>query len=184
MWKKIIIPIILVLFLAGTSFFYWWNNQKDVRELNKGLPNGVKVVKSLIGKEYKVVNKIDGYEFKVPKEWEGVDNIKYIPESLEESNKITSININILGGSSVAIDRFKLEEDLDLKSSAQKIFTDFELVGEFDEDNIKNTKILKTQEKVHLLGDYVYFFKKESIVYSITSASEESIRYIISNGKW
>ena len=67
MKKKIIIIISIVLILVAGGGFFWWNgNQKDVRELNKNLPEGVRVMKSLIGNEYKVVNKIDGYEFKVP----------------------------------------------------------------------------------------------------------------------
>ncbi|MDO8659513.1 MAG: hypothetical protein Q7K54_02830, partial [Candidatus Parcubacteria bacterium] len=68
MIKKIVL-LVVVLGLFGGGFFYWWNNQADVRELNKTLPEGVKVVKSFFGGEYKVINKIDGYEFKVPKEW-------------------------------------------------------------------------------------------------------------------
>ncbi len=66
--KKLIFWVVsvAVLVLAAGGFFYWWQNQADVRELNKTLPEGVRVVKSLIGSEYKIVNKIDGYEFKIP----------------------------------------------------------------------------------------------------------------------
>ncbi|MFH1181230.1 MAG: hypothetical protein V1705_02370, partial [bacterium] len=78
MVKKIGI-LIFVLVLAGGSFFYWQQNQKDISRLNKNLPKGVKVEKSLIGfgNEYKVVNKIDGYEFKIPREWNGLEEIEY-----------------------------------------------------------------------------------------------------------
>src|SRR3989344_3057501 len=75
--------LIFILVLAGSGFFYW-QSQKDVRELNKTLPKGVRVVKSLFGNEYKVVNKIDGYEFKVPKEWRGVEKIEYTAEWTEK----------------------------------------------------------------------------------------------------
>lgn len=62
--KKIIFSVI-ALVLVGGGFFYWWQNQADARELNKTLPEGIGVVKSLFGfgDEYKVVNKIDNYSF-------------------------------------------------------------------------------------------------------------------------
>ncbi|MCG2688400.1 hypothetical protein L6250_02060, partial [Candidatus Parcubacteria bacterium] len=64
MRRKIIVSLLIIAFLvvAGGSF-YWWQNQQDVREINKTLPEGIKVVKGLFNKEYKVVNNIDGYEF-------------------------------------------------------------------------------------------------------------------------
>ena len=43
---------------------------------------------------------------------------------------------------------------------------------------------MTTQENTHFGGEYVYFFKNDNIVYSITGPSEEFIRYIITNGKW
>lgn len=57
--------IFAIILILGTGGFFYWQNQKDVRGLNKNLPKGVKVEKSLIGNEYRVANKIDGYEFKV-----------------------------------------------------------------------------------------------------------------------
>lgn len=76
--KKIVGPVFVLLLIFG-GVFYWQNNQKDVRELNKNLPKGVMVAKSIFGfgNEYKVINKIDGYEFKVPSAWKGVKKIEY-----------------------------------------------------------------------------------------------------------
>lgn len=59
--------IILTLALGGGGVFLWQKSQVDVQTLNKTLPEGVRVTKSLLGNEYRVVNKIDGYEFGIPK---------------------------------------------------------------------------------------------------------------------
>ena len=184
--KKIIIPLIIILLLATGGIFLWWQDQKEVREFNKNLPEGVKVVKSLFGKEYKVVNKKDGYEFKVPEEWKGIDKIDYIPETTEEKYTVASINVKGLQGEArfIAVDQFKVEDGLNLESWAEKIFDDYELSGEFTQDTIENIDVVKAQENIHLAGMYVYFFKKNSAIYAITCGSEEFIRDIILNGKW
>lgn len=179
--------VILVLGLGAGGFLYWWNNQTDIRELNKTLPEGVKVAKSLFGEEYKVVNKIDGYEFKVPKEWRGINEIVYIPEREEMGYVGTSLNFS--GGegvAGVAIDRFRSGGNMneELESWAKLEFNTFGLVGDFNKDVIGKVNVVKTQENVHFGGDYVYFLKSDKIIYSITSSSEEFIKYIILNGKW
>ena len=186
MKRKIIISIIVVLILVGGGFF-WWENQKDVRELNKNLPEGVRIVKTITG-DYKVVNKIDGYEFKVPKEWRGVKEIEYIPEREAEGYKGTSLSIEgIKGvGRSVGIDRYIAGGDMktDLESWAQLNFNTFGLAGTFTEEKVGNFNVVKTREEIHLFGEYVYFFKEALTIYAITGGSEEFIRYIIANGKW
>ena len=95
--KKIVGPVFVLLLISG-GVFYWQNNQKDVRELNKTLPVGVKVAKNLFGfgNEYKVINKIDGYEFKVPSAWKGIEKIEYedvidTDLSIKKQTKETSI---------------------------------------------------------------------------------------------
>lgn len=185
MAKKVIF-LIVVLILFGGGFFYW-QNQADVRELNKNLPEGVKVEKSLFGDEYKVVNKIDGYEFAVPEEWKGVGEMEYIPEENEQGYIASSIGLEGKEGHSriIGIDRFKISEDINnLEIWAQDNFDTFGLVGDFAEDKIGQFEVIKTQESVHLLGMYVYFFQKNSAIYAITNPSEDFIRDIISNGKW
>jgi len=78
--KYIVIGLVVLILAAIGAGLFLWQNQKDVRELNKNLPNGIRVVKSLVGNNYKVINKIDGYEFKIPKEWKGINEINYAPE--------------------------------------------------------------------------------------------------------
>jgi len=186
MAKKIILLVLVLGLLAGGSF-YWWSNQQDVRELNKTLPEGVKVAKSLFGGEYKVVNKIDGYEFKVPKEWRGVKEASYSPEITEQGYTASSFGIegNDAMGRIAGVDRYKIEStDIFLKSWAETNFETFGLVGDFKEDKVGEFDIVKTQENVHLGGMFVYLFKKDNAIYAIVNGSEDFIKYIITNGKW
>jgi len=186
--KKILFgAVVLFLCLMGGGLFYCWQNQADVRALNKTLPEGVKVVKSLIGNDYRVVNKIDGYEFNIPPEWKGMKIVEYTSERVEEKYVGASINLEGKEGEAVilSIDRFKISNEINnLLTWANDFFHTFALVGDFSEDKIGEFSIVKTQENVHLAGMYVYFFKKGSAIYALTSGSEEFIRYIIVNGKW
>ena len=185
MIKKIIL-LVAVLGIFGGGFFYWWNNQADVRELNKTLPEGIRVTKSLIGNDYKVINKIDGYEFKVPREWQGGKIIEYIPEREEMGYRGASINLRGKEVGVVGVDGFVSGGDMnsDLDSWAKIQSDTFNLLGDFIKDVMGEINIVKTQESVHFSGEYTYFFKKSQLIYSITSPSEEFIRYIITNGKW
>lgn len=185
---KKLIGVIFVLVLVAGGFFYWWQAQADVRALNQTLPEGVRVVKSLVGNKYSVENKIDGYEFKIPPEWKGIEEIEYMPEITEQGYTASSLGLNgEEGGSTIfAIDRFKIisTENIDLKSWAQKEFETFGLLGDFSEDRVGDFEIVKTKEEVHLVGMAVYFFQKNTVIYTITNGSEDFIRYIITNGKW
>lgn len=178
--------MVLILGLFGGGFFYWQKNQADVRELNKTLPEGVKVAKSLFGEEYMVVNKIDGYEFKVPKEWKGINEIAYIPEREEMGFRGTSINIEGLQGEArgMGVDRFRVERSSNLIDWAKNMFEVVGLTGEFNIETIGNFEVAKTQENIHLGGMYMYFLKKDNVIYVIVNGSEEFIKYVITNGKW
>jgi len=187
--KKIIIPIVIILILAAGGFFWWQENQKDVKELNKNLPEGIRVAKSFLG-GYKVINKIDGYEFKVPKEWAGLAGIEYTPGRTEGGYSGTSLSIegNKGVGRVVAIDFYKSGGDIDsdLKLWAESNFRTFGLVGDFTQNRVGTFDAVKTQENIHLGGEYIYFFKEvgKEGVYAITGPSEDFIREIITNGKW
>ena len=174
--KKLILIVIVLLLISG-GFFYWWQGHADERELNKTLPEGIRVDKCLLTGEYMVINEIDGYEFKVPTEWKGLDIIEYLPERTEEGFTAASISIEGKEGSGriVTIDKFRIEnlDQVDLKSWAENNFETFGLVGNFSEDRVGNFEIVKTQENVHLGGMWVYFFQKDSAVYAITCGSEE-----------
>lgn len=181
---KLLVLIIVLLLIAGGVFY--WKNQQEVADLNNELPDGVRVVKTLTG-DYVVVNKIDGYKFKIPEEWGGIEEIEYVVERTEKGYTAGSIEVEGKEGTSrvVGIDRFKIEKaDLDLERWAKANFETFGLIGDFSRDKVRKFEIVKTQENVHLGGEYVYFFKKGFGIYAITSPSEEFIREIIANGKW
>ena len=184
MTKKIIFLIIAIL-VFGAGGFFWWQDQKDVRELNKGLPEGVRVVKSLFGKEYKVVNKIDGYEVKVPKAWEGLKEVKYSPEEEVKALSIQGIPENL--ENYIAIAYYKLADpNITLDSWIEEWTQKFEeFVWERENLKVGNFPVIKLVEKEHLGGfTSSYFFKKNSKIYEVGGASEDFIRYIILNGKW
>jgi hypothetical protein len=188
--KKLAIGGVVLLLIVGGGIFFFLNQQAQnaVKDLNANLPEGVKVTKSLFGNTYTVVNEIDGYEFKIPDAWEGVTKIAYIPKGDEQGYTASSIGIEGQEGFSrmISIDRFEIDNlnNIDLTSWAKTNFDTYGLEGEFAKDSIGVFEIVKTQENVHLLGMYVYFFQKDSAIYAVTNGSEEFIREIITNGKW
>src|SRR3989338_4486452 len=148
--KKTAIAIfILVLIFSGGGFLLWQNSKAAVKDLNATLPEGVRVVKSLFGNEYRVVNKIDGYEFKVPIAWEGLKEIGYLPESSDLGYLGASLNFEGKEGllTATAIDRIQAkEENLDLEQWTKKAFETFGLVGNLSLDKIGDIEIIKAQE--------------------------------------
>ena len=188
MKKKILVSLFVLVLLAIAGEIFWhWQNQKDVRNINKTLPEGVRVAKSLFGKDYTVVNKIDGYEFKVPEAWEGIEEIEYVPEEIVMAIKTTGIGIEgKIGGSRIlSIDVYFLDtENSNLFDQAQKIWTFFELSGDLIEISIGELKVVKAQENVYLGGTYVYFWRIGNKLYVANNGSEEFIQEIILNGKW
>lgn len=171
---------VLILVLVG-GFFYWWQNQADVRALNKTLPEGVKVEKSLVGDEYRLVNKIDNYEFKIPSGMIKLKEVKYYKE--EESNGISleSLNEDFLGFGVYKIDA----TTVDLEPWVDNWMGKFETFSWMKEkEKIGDFEVVILKEKEYFSGGIEYFFKKTSKIYSISSPSEEFIRYIITNGKW
>ncbi len=188
--KKLAVVLLAVLvsllLIAGVFYFISQKNQKELAGLNKNLPEGVKVVKTILG-DYKIVNQKDGYWFKIPKDWKGVEEIEYIPESDEE--KYIAKSINLKGNNSearfVAIDKFfNLEIKELLNETIKPIFYDYGFEGVFVDEAVGEIKAIKTQENKHLSGMYVYFFNKGDVIYSIVNGSEDFIKYIILNGSW
>jgi hypothetical protein len=180
----IIILIIVLIILIGGFSYYRENNQKEIKTLNEGLPEGIAVIKTITN-EYKIRNEVDGYEFKIPKEWKGIDEIFYTSERTEKNYTTATIELAGKEGSSIVliINKFK-RDDKELLEWAEDNFNVFDLVGNLSEDNINGTRIVKTTEDIHLLGMWVYFFEKDESVYAITNGSENYIEYIIANGKW
>ncbi len=74
--------------------------------------------------------------------------------------------------------------DIRLEEWATTNFETFGLVGEFSQDTVGGIDIVKTQENVHLMSTFIYFFQKGSKMYAINEGSEEYIAAIIENGNW
>ncbi|MDP2923898.1 MAG: hypothetical protein Q8O30_09320 [Candidatus Omnitrophota bacterium] len=188
MKKKILIFSILFLCLAlAGGVFLFWQSQKAVTGLNAGLPEGVRVVKSIFGKDWKIVNKIDGYEFTVPKAWEGVSEIEYIPKRNIGEIDASGLGIKGVSGVSTLLSLdvfFPKDSGVNLLERVQKLWESSELVGELTEDTIENIQVVKGREDVHLGGTYIYFIEKGQKMYALNNGSEEYIRGVILNGKW
>lgn len=189
MRKKIIISLFIVALLAvAGGAFLWWQDQADARALNKTLPQGVRVVKSPWGGEYKVVNKVDGYEFNVPKAWKGIEKIEYVPEQEIMGLKSTGIGIEgkVGGGTLFSLDIFYLSQDdkANLLEKSQKLWNSSGLIGDLTEGTIGNFKIVKGTENIHLGGTYIYFLENNKKMYAFNNGSEDFIKEIVLSGKW
>ena len=181
MKKKIIISIFVTLFLVVGGVFYWWQDQAEVRELNKNLPEGIRVTKSLIGNEYRVINKIDGYEFKVPEEWGGLLKIEYMPEREVNGMRNTGFILTSPVGEIVGMDQYKTDNPtIELEKLVKEFF---EPGATLEKQQIGNYKTIRTKLE-RLAGMYIYFLKNDLRIYAIAGFSDENIREIILNGKW
>lgn len=183
---KKIIGLIIILALLALGIFYWRNNNKDVRELNRGLPEGVKIEKSLFGfgKDYRVVNKIDGYSFKVP---EGVKGVRGLDYFIDEEQNSAGFIIETLSDDFLRIAKHKLDSvNIDLEQWV--ISVDRQLSGVYskrDKEQLGNISIIKAKEDDSDIA-INYFLKDELAIYELRGLNtiEESIREIISNGNW
>lgn len=186
MIKKLVTIGVVLLLLIGGGIFLWQESQKDVMTLNKNLPEGVSVSKSLFGNDYRVMNKIDGYEFAVPRLWQGVNKIEYTPEREEEGFKGTSILVSGKEGPvrTISVDIFNVSATEDLKQWAQNFINTFGFAGSLEEQKLFSDLIAVRIAEDPLSGPYMYFFKTGSKLYVLTGGSEEFIREIITNGEW
>lgn len=184
--KKIIIVLVFILILAGGGFFWWWQDRESVRELNRDLPEGVRVIKNLAG-EYWVINEIDGYEIKVPEEWGGLERINYFSDQTENKEyNITGINILGLKGESrlISIDQYKIKEGMvDLENFAKELLKKSEILTNLIQDRVGNKEVFRLNEPLPLIGQ-MYFIENENSIFLIGGISDKFIRGIIANGKW
>lgn len=205
---KFLIFTIVLLLVAGGVFY--WKNQQEVVDLNKELPDGVRVVKTLTG-DYVVVNKIDGYSFKVPDEWEGLSKAIYkditktelsIGEALQK--KIIFESYLLIEGTrpldGMELRVLKFIDDINLNTFVEQfkeIYMPFRKtetseffpqIADFIVENLKGLKLsILLQSKYGsemVLSDQYYFFKKDSKIYIVMHFDDEFVREFIANGKW
>ena len=78
--KIAVVSAISLVLVAGVFYWLIGNDQRSTAELNKSLPAGVRLSKSLFRDSYALTNKKDGYSFKIPDDqeaWKGIFVIGY-----------------------------------------------------------------------------------------------------------
>ena len=177
----LILIIVIVLLLIG-GVYWWWQGEAELKELNKNLPEGIRVEKRN-GQEV-IINTIDGYEIKVPEEWGEIE----IAEYLNKESGLTLKSKNTEDW--VSISEFNEEQNTDLFSWVEKRIKDLEgirfspspftfILGE---EKIGNYEVIKVIDEAITGTFFFYYFQKGSQIYEIyTDYSEESIRDIILN---
>ncbi len=180
--KKLIFGILTILVIFG---FFYWKNQKEIKEINSSLPEGIEITKTLFG-NYKINNKIDKYNFKAPEEWKTIKEVRYINQRESKGYKFSSINVKgeAPKGKVVAIVKIESKPNLNLLNQANLFFDAFDLKGEFSEKEIKGIKTVTSKEVGGLMGIDVSFFQKEDNIYLVTCESEDFIKEIITSGDW
>ena len=188
----IILGLLIVVLTGGV--FWWWQDQSEVKELNKNLPKGVRVVKSLFRKEYKVINEIDGYELKIPKKWGGIEGIEYSTFEKEEGIKsFLFLVASKKGEGFTGIELYReTSADKNLELWAKKWAEEHEpfLITQIKRGMVKIEKEklgnLEAVEFKTKTGSVLsYFFQKNFKIYRLWGgAPDKSIREVILNGKW
>ncbi len=180
----LILIIVIVLLLIG-GVYWWWQGEAELKELNKNLPEGIRVEKRN-GQEV-IINTIDGYEIKVPEEWGGIEKVDYREASTTQQKWIFLEGDK---GQITEIRSHKLtQENIELKSWVKNWIK--ELQGSrfapsasiLGEEKIGNYEVIKVIDEKPITGTFFfYYFQKGSQIYEIyTDYSEESIRDIILN---
>lgn len=192
--KKLFIPlIIIILLLIAGGVFWWWHSGKELRELNKDLPEGVNIIKNLTG-QYMIVNEQDGYRINWPEKkleivyYEERQNIeKTLPPFFsQEVKKLFVSKTSLFLGEyailpEVTINCFKLKNGIDLEKLRQtydnsSFFANstinLEQKGEFE------VLIIKDSYQVN------YSFKINSKLYNIACPEENLCQSILQNSRW
>ena len=193
--RKIIILIVIIL-LLGAGGFFWWRAGAELRELNRGLPEGVRVEKRENQKI--IINEIDEYEMKIPEKWEGLKDIEYLVLKREEKEKNVLSSFLFLTASKeeefMGLDLYEsVPEETNLKLWTQEWYIEYQ--PKFGEKWIEEGKIWTEEETI---GDFVVvklrgagledalsiFFQINSKVYRFWGAPDEIIHEVILNSKW
>ncbi|MCK4473751.1 hypothetical protein KAU40_00590 [Candidatus Parcubacteria bacterium] len=184
--KKFTILIIGILLLAITGGIFWWQSEKELKELNKNLPDGVKIEKK--EGQYKVVNKRDGYEIKMPKEWEELYWVDYIFEKGMIGHVIVlePFEKEGVGISCIIPDPPDVNLEIWIQDYCEKFFKNPLIergkIGDFEITKLKKEYSIRGgKEKI---SKYLYVFRQNSKICQIGGESKDSIHYIILNSKW
>ena len=179
--KKFIIFGIFILLLIAGGVFWWWQSGKELKELNKSLPEGIRVEKRQ-GQEV-IVNKKEGYEIKVPKDWGGIKRIEYLGNELLVGAKTTEdwASISMYNSENRDLNLWLKEHFKENTLRFPDAITS--IVGDETIGNLKVTKVITDDPEIGLT--YFFYFQKDSKIYEIYSdLSEQSIRNVILNSSF
>ena len=181
--KKLALVFILMLLGVG-GVFLWQKNQKEVAELNKGLPEGMRVVKNLQG-EYWVVNKLDGYEFRAPETWSGIRSINYFRDFPIQNT--TGFILESPYGDLIRLVQYGLgESNFEIEDWVKELNDKFEgIYQKYGKEHLQGYEVIKAEEEEFGIA-ISYFFREKSNIYEIKAFRiyEDWIQEIISSGKW
>lgn len=183
MSKKVIIigAVILLLVAIGGGVFYWWQSGKELREINKDLPSGVKAEKK--DDQSILQNEAEGYEIKIPDGWGGIDNAEYTGEVGSGQFSIKSKETDEW----VSIFTFNDVKQPDFHTWVEQHLKEFEGMRFFSpiitgEETLNGHEVIKVRDVNPTGTFYFYFVKNGSKVLEIyTDYSENAVREVVSN---
>lgn len=183
--RKIILFAVFVLAVCLAYYLWQTNQQKDVQEINKTLPQGIKIAKNLKN-EYSLVNDIDNYEFPIPAQWQGLDTVEYTPTRTASGYIGSSIFLMGKQGPNrtLSVDAFQENENKDLKQWAEDFADAFDLNIVLGETQLAGLSLVTSYDENYLNGTFLFFLKVNGKVYLLSGGSDDPLKEIISNGRW
>ena len=193
----LIVGLLIVLIIAGGIFYWWWEAGKQLREINRDLPEGVRV--GIKNGQQIITNERDGYEIVISEKWGELERVQHSelhvgPIYREEG--IKEIAVIALSGllpdeeeaTSFFIDKHKFEkgfEDMELRAFIE--INPLWLLGPaviVEEKKVGDFETLRIIKEFEWGNSYYYFFKVNSTIYSLAYMSEDLIREVILNSRW
>jgi len=191
MRKKVIILTILISLLIAGGIFWWWQSGEELRELNKNLPEGIRVIKTFSG-EYEIINKKDDYKINWPKKklgnvfYEEIQDLEeimppYFPEEIK--NLFISRTDLVLGEYSILpelrIDCFNLKNNIDLRKILEALKKSPFANKKMGLEKIGDIEVLIVKD-----GQENYSFQINSKFYNIACEEENLCENILKTSKW
>lgn len=181
MAKRNIIFFLLFFFIALTfvlfSIYFFWQGGPRIRNLNKNLPEGIKVEKR--GQEV-VINKIENYEIRVPREWGGLKEVEYRVGQDERVLSLEGLNNGIIEIKIFSFEGERIKEWVEkhwkeeLKTGA---YINPTIIGE---EQMGSYFVIKAKDYGGVMGDiYFYYLRIGERIFEFSSVQENSLKQII-----
>lgn len=180
MRKNITFAIIILILIAG-GISFWWQNGAELRELNKNLPEGIRVVER--NGQQVVVNEKDGYEIAVPEKWGGLESVDW-RESFQFEKGIVSIEGKKY--QLIEIKVFSKKEKIDMEKWIRELWKENPIIyiepTIIEEEIFNDYKMMKANSFGGTIGDLFFIYIQiNSNIYEFSSDSEEIVQDVILN---